>query len=120
MKYIFKILFYAACLVAGAALMQSCRGNGTGGEEPPVPGEEEKVSRTVLVYMVATNNLGQGAAGSLNCDVSDLKEMALAADKLNGGHLLVYHASNQSAPELKELKPSAPTPKATNPSPYSA
>lgn len=103
MKYIFKILFYAACLVAAAALMQSCRGNGTGGEEPPVPGEEEKVSRTVLVYMVATNNLGQGAAGSLNCDVSDLKEMALAADKLNGGHLLVYHASNQSAPELKEL-----------------
>lgn len=78
--------------------------------EPPVP-----VSRTVLVYMVADNSLGQ-----TGYDVADLKEMIAAADAggLNGGRLLVYYnciqtdantpgtnEDNNIPPRLLEIKP---------------
>ena len=58
-------------------------------EPSPVPKPGEPVERTVLVYMVADNNLG--SYNQLNR--ADLNEMVKgAADGgLNGGRLLVYH-----------------------------
>ncbi|MCM1163000.1 MAG: clostripain-related cysteine peptidase [Muribaculaceae bacterium] len=78
--------------------------------EPPTP-----VSRTVLVYMVADNSLG-----NRGYDVDDLKEMIAAADAdgFNGGRLLVYwnciqtdasipgsSVNNNIPPRLLEIKP---------------
>lgn len=67
--------------------------------EPPTP---EKVSRTVLVYMVADNSLGSG-----RFDSADLAEMESAADKLGTARWVVYHDSYDSdkMPELRELTP---------------
>ena len=58
-------------------------------EPSPAPKPDEPVERTVLVYMVADNNLG--SYNQLNR--ADLNEMVKgAADGgLNGGRLLVYH-----------------------------
>lgn len=67
-------------------------------EPQPVP----TTPRTVLVYMVANNNLG-----SAGFDRADLEEMqqAVNAGQLNGGRLLVYHCSATSDPVLKEVTP---------------
>lgn len=61
---------------------------------------QQNTQRTLLVYMVANNNLG-----SNGWDESDIKEMQTAVDAgaLNGGRLLVYHADYRSDPELIEL-----------------
>ena len=55
----------------------------------PDPEPQGPVERTVLVYMVADNNLG--TQNGLNR--ADLKEMQTGAaeGQLNGGRLLVYH-----------------------------
>ncbi len=66
------------------------------GEKP-----EEPASRTVLVYMVANNSLGNG-----DFDMMDISEMQAAAKQgdLGSGRLLVYHSPyNGSAPMLKEV-----------------
>lgn len=67
--------------------------------EPPVPGQN--AWRTVLVYMVATNNLGTGAQSFAQ---NDLDEMVAAASKggVGKGRLLVYHASYNGI-VLKEI-----------------
>ncbi|MCH5327012.1 MAG: hypothetical protein J1E29_07410 [Duncaniella sp.] len=54
---------------------------------PPVEPDVDPVSRTVLVYMVADNSLGNAAF-----DVADLREMmtAIGDGALNGGRLLAY------------------------------
>lgn len=54
---------------------------------PPEPPAPTPVSRTVLVYMVADNSLGDSAF-----DVADIKEMTKAINEgaLNGGRLLIY------------------------------
>lgn len=63
--------------------------------------KKKKASRTVLVYMVATNNLGADGA-----DSDDLDEMIAAAmaGAIGDGRWLVYHApANASAPGLIEI-----------------
>lgn len=101
MKHIHSILAIVATALLSMVLY-SCRGTGLQPDDPNEP-EVKPTPRTVLVYMVATNNLGQGSS-YYNCDVADLKEMAAAADKLGDCRLLVYHAANNAAPVLKELK----------------
>ncbi|MDE5643940.1 MAG: hypothetical protein K2I56_10680 [Muribaculaceae bacterium] len=67
--------------------------------EPVIcPGE---VGRTVLVYMVASNNLGIG-----KFDQADIEEMQKAADAggVAGGRLLVYHVPASGDPVLKEVR----------------
>lgn len=56
--------------------------------------------RTVLVYMVARNDLGDR-----KLDLMDIDEMRTAVENgaLNGGRLLVYNSSNRSNPKLIEL-----------------
>lgn len=71
-------------------------------EPGPVPPEHpEKDGGTVLVYMVANNDLGQRG-----WDQKDIDEMAAgmsAVKTANPSHLLVYHAASGKAPELKEV-----------------
>lgn len=85
-----------AAAIFAAAVMQGCKH-----DEPtlPEPVEPAKASRTMLVYMVATNNLGTGGF-----DDSDLREMKKAAEAgdLGDGRLLVYHASSAGV-VLKEI-----------------
>ena len=79
---------------------------GNSDEPQPTPEPEPEISsRTVLVYMVADNNLGS----YLNS--SDLKEMTegVAQHGLNGGRLLVYHNRRYTAagnpPLLLDITP---------------
>ncbi len=73
--------------------LTACEHNGE--SEPPA-----LVHRTILVYMVANNDLG-----SYGYDDADLNEMLHAAQTggLNGGRLIVYHAPYHKAPALKEI-----------------
>lgn len=87
-----------AAVSLSAAMLPGCHNDEPA---PPQPEEPAKASRTVLVYMVATNNLGTGGF-----DDSDLREMATAAEAgdLGDGRLVVYHASSQGV-VLKEITP---------------
>lgn len=78
--------------IASMVMFVSCR-EGKDEPQPPSP-------RTVLVYMVAYNSLGQASY-----DFSDLQEMQQAATDqgFNGGRLIVYHAPASGAPSLKEI-----------------
>ncbi len=89
-----KLLIMVAAFFS-AAMIQGCNGN----DEPRIPEPEQKASRTVLVYMVATNNLGTG-----RFDTSDLDEMEAAAKAgdFGNGRVIAYHAS-QSGVVLKEI-----------------
>ena len=69
----------------------------TSSDEPEQP--QSEAARTVLVYMVANNNLSSYAS-------QDFKEMlngmaALPASE--SGHLLVYYAPAFGTPELREV-----------------
>lgn len=85
----------AALLLSMAAmlLLTACSDD----PEPPVPATD----RTVLVYMVATNDLG-----SIDLDKDDLAEMQEAARNGHFGNsrLLVYHAPYSGDIQLKEVK----------------
>ena len=75
---------------------------------PPDPNEKDEASRTVLVYMIASNNLGNDY---LHFDRDDLDEMLEAAREggLGDGRLLVYHnpygTDFGNAPQLLEVTP---------------
>lgn len=87
-----------AATIFVAAVMQSCKNDEPNPAEPIEP-EPAKAPRTLLVYMVATNNLGTGGF-----DDSDLREMAKAAEAgdFGDGRLVVYHASSNGV-VLKEI-----------------
>ncbi len=76
-QHVFSLLLPAVM----SAALSSCVEKGDGPEIP-------KVSRTVLVYMVADNSLG--AMGYDRLDIDEMLEAAKAGG-LNGGNLLVYH-----------------------------
>lgn len=80
------------CAVACA--MTACHGDGP---DQPVA----KDSRTVLVYIVATNNLG--SSGFDTDDIAEMKQ-AIHAGDLRNGRWLVYRApADGSAPTLTEF-----------------
>lgn len=80
-------------VVVGLLALASCRHD--------TPDSPDTVRRTVLVYMVANNNLGQGGY-----DANDLSEMrrAIAGGALDkGGRLLVYRNGADGTNTLFEL-----------------
>ncbi len=82
-------------LLLGLLLLNAC-----GSDEPDTPPTPAR--RTILVYMVATNSLGNNQR-----DLQDLDEMdqAVAAGALNGCRLLVYRVGPESQhPTLFEIK----------------
>ena len=97
-SYLTRIMMSLMALL----LLGSC-GDDDDSLEPQGPPAE--VSRTVLVYMIADNNL----ASDWGSDDEDISEMLKAAKAggLNGGRLLVYHnrlgTSKGNVPEMLEI-----------------
>lgn len=93
MKFLKHYINQLIILLVLAVAMTSC------GDEP-TPSGPRKVGRTVLVYMVASNNLGTG-----RYDAADLAEMQIAAEAgdITDGRLLVYHVPSSGDPVLKEV-----------------
>lgn len=85
-KYLTHILLIAASIVS----LTSCSSD-----------DNKPFSRTVLVYMVANNNLGVN--GFDNDDISEM-ETAVAAGALGNGRLLVYRGLGKDS-RLIELTP---------------
>lgn len=87
-------IFIASLILLTALVASSCHDE-PGDKPAPQP------TRTVIVYMVANNNLG-----TRGYDRLDLEEMRQAAAKgaiPEGSHLIVYHAGRQSDPKLIEI-----------------
>lgn len=84
-----KVLLYIALILC--LTLNACSSN----DEPKI----KEVPRTILVYMIAGNNLG-----SRDFDSKDITEMieAAKADDFNGGRLIVYH-STYSSNQLQEI-----------------
>lgn len=90
---ILKILWMLIAL----PLFAACGDDGDNGPEP------EKTTRTVLVYMVADNTLGDASINRVKYDYRDLDEMqaALVANDLDHCNILVYHSPAGEEPSLK-------------------
>lgn len=97
-RHLTATLLIALLAIITAATMQSCSGS----EPDPIP-EPETLDRTILVYMVADNNLGS----YYHIDDDNIAQMeeAARAGHLNGGNLVVYHDGASSAPELRIITP---------------
>lgn len=102
-----KIAGVAALSGLALLFLSSCS------KDEPVPEKPvEPVERTVLVYIVANNNLGyaddpsEGIVGGY--DNADIEEMIVAARNgaLQGNRLIIYHADYMAVPLLKEVTPS--------------
>ncbi len=80
--------------IAMSISLSSCFGN----DEPEI---NDSTHRTVLVYMVATNDLG-----TLGFDTSDINEMESAIESIGNTNcrLLIYHTAYNSEPALIEIK----------------
>ncbi|WP_290072625.1 clostripain-related cysteine peptidase [Paramuribaculum intestinale] len=92
-------IFTSLLAVISAAVMPSCSGS----DEPTPEPEPDATDRTILVYMVADNNLGS----YYHVDDDNIAQMeeATRAGHLNGGNLVVYHDGASSAPELRVITP---------------
>lgn len=88
-----KVVIFFAVIVALYSAFTSCV------KDEPENGEKD-TKRTVLVYMVANNNLSSYSD-------RDIEEMQAAVqyNDLNGGRLLIYHAPISGLPALKEITP---------------
>lgn len=95
-KY-FKTIIVALA-TAVTMTLSSCGGSG----DDPKPVDPDAVSRTVLVYMAANNNLGSEGYDALDLDEMDL---AVKENSLHGGRLLVFHAPYRSEQKLLEITP---------------
>ncbi|MGN0257781.1 MAG: clostripain-related cysteine peptidase [Bacteroides sp.] len=80
-----------------ALLLTACSSSSSGGSEEPILPEDEVAECTVMIYMVADNNLSPYA-------LDDLEEMKVGMAKVRKSnvHLLVYIDTN-STPRLVEL-----------------
>lgn len=97
MKTYIRII-YTAIISLVALALTGCHDK----DEPDIP--EQRSPRTVLVYMLANNNLGSSYN---DFDALDLEEMLAGAKAgaLGDGRLLVYHADYGLDPEMKEVTP---------------
>ncbi len=95
-----KILSLLLSVTAALSIM-SCRNDEPDPNPGPEPGE---TTRTVLVYMVASNSLNSAASE----DIESMKE-AIKAGALQKGRLLIYKVGYLSSPELIELTPDGST-----------
>lgn len=89
-----------------ASLLVYACSSGDKGDEPLPP---DSPARTVLVYMVADNNLGSSYNHFDTDDIDEMLEAAASSDGLGKGRLLVYHGRNGVsagiAPQLLEITP---------------
>ena len=93
-RHLTATLLIALLAIITTATMGSCSGS----EPDPIP-EPETLDRTILVYMVADNNLSyQYRADTLNIEKM---EQAARDGSLNGGNLVIYYDGPFTSPELK-------------------
>ncbi len=88
-------------LILSAIYLSSCH------SEDPQPNpepESESASRTVLVYMVASNSLNSAATD----DIESMRT-AISDGALQNGRLLIYKVGYLTSPELIELTPDGTT-----------
>lgn len=88
-----------AIMMAAAMATASC-GDKHSDEPAPGPGKPSEATRTVLVYMVAHNDLG--ARGWDNADITEMRTAA-STGSLGGGRLVVMHQSSEGNSMLKEI-----------------
>lgn len=79
------------CLILSVCCFCSCNKN----NDEPTP----KVSRTILIYMEADNNLSSYATENVESILQ-----GAANGKLNGGNLLVYIDTRNDTPQLLQIK----------------
>lgn len=100
----YRILHSLLLTIIAALLTTACSSDSDDGPTPPPAGDE--ATRTVLVYMVASNNLGDEY---FHFDLDDLDEMLKAArgGAIGDGRLLVYYnrygTDYGKAPQLLEV-----------------
>ena len=92
-----RIINYILVFVGVSVGLMAC----THHDEPTPPVPPEEVNRTVLVYMVANNNLGSNGYDKL--DIREMQTAARAGDT-GAGRLLVYHSPYNAKPHLLEIK----------------
>lgn len=95
LKFLYRIL--TACVVS--VVLVACGEDEPQPERPPVP-----TGRTVLVYMLASNN-GLGYSDPYDYDMQDIREMCRAAKNgdITDGRLIVFHSASNGRQVLKEI-----------------
>lgn len=87
-------------LAAATLSLAGCSSDSSPEPQPPEPPVPVSSGRTVLVYMVASNNLGSFAED----DINEMREgMKRLGENYPDCRLLIYHASTDGAPQLKEV-----------------
>lgn len=88
-----KLYIYVKCALLAliTILTTGCKSDSP---EPDAPVD----TRTVLVYMVANNNLSPNS-------YDDLQEMKQGASQISNGSLMVYHHPADNSPRLLEISP---------------
>ena len=100
-KNIFSRLTLTVIAGLFAIAVSSCHDDVDNPDAPAVIGE---TGRTVLVYMLASNN-GLGASRPYDYDIQDIDEMISAAREgdIRNGRLLIFHSSSNGRQILKEI-----------------
>lgn len=104
---------HIALALISTLMMLSCK------ENKNEPGRDDNASRTVLVYMAASNSLG---SGSVKYDYRDIDEMikAVESHNLKNANILAYHAPYNETPSLKLItRHGVEVLKEYDPAPYS-
>ncbi len=102
-------LLASLLLLFVAALFAGCSGDDEPEPEPDPAPEVEAVERTLIVYMVANNTLGQSWIDENYVqhtdDGDDLAEMqkAVAEGALQGNRLIVMHRPYRKTAQIKEI-----------------
>ena len=100
-KNIFSRLTLTVMAALFAISVSACHDDVNNPDDPAVIGE---TGRTVLVYMLASNN-GLGASRPYDYDIQDIDEMISAAREgdIRNGRLLIFHSSSNGRQILKEI-----------------
>ena len=103
MKFSNNIFSRLALIVVGFVLAL-CSASCHDDVDKPTPPVVEETGRTVLVYMLSSNN-GLGASNPYDYDIQDINEMAKAAREgdISNGRLIVFHSSSNGKQILKEV-----------------
>ena len=104
LQQIYKFFRLLPALMPFSMALISCGDNNENEPVDPSTPVPEEVGRTVLVYMLASNN-GLGYQEPYDYDMQDIREMcdAAAAGDITDGRLIVFHSSSNGRQILKEV-----------------
>jgi len=104
LKLVLKLSYWLLLLLLPTACSEPADEPEPLPEPAPQPIGPQDTQRTVLVYMVANNNLGNGGYSPGEFDLDDIDEMRIAAKNgaLGSNRLILFH-SRKGSVELKEV-----------------